>query len=196
MQMSNGVNNMDKKYNIQNLTLSGMILALIVVGAYIKIPIPYVPFTLQFLFVTLAGQLLGAKTGSIVVATYILMGLVGMPVFTSGGGLSYVLQPTFGYLLGFVFATAMCGFIVKKCQFKSRRYVANFSGIACMYICGVPYLYFLYLLYFQQKLEIVYVLQIGIFAQLPGDIILACVSAHMATRLDKYISIEKNSNQK
>lgn len=192
--MSNEVKNMGKKYDIRKLTLSGMMLALIVVGAYIKIPIPYVPFTLQFLFVTLVGQLLGAKTGSIVVATYILMGLVGMPVFTSGGGLAYVFQPTFGYLLGFVLAAAMSGFIVENFRFKFRRYVANFLGIVCMYICGVPYLYFLYLLYFQQKLEIVYVLQIGIFAQLPGDIILSCISAHMATCLDRYINMGKNSN--
>lgn len=124
--MSNEVKNMGKKYDIRKLTLSGMMLALIVVGAYIKIPIPYVPFTLQFLFVTLVGQLLGAKTGSIVVATYILMGLVGMPVFTSGGGLAYVFQPTFGYLLGFVLAAAMSGFIVENFRFKFRRYVANF----------------------------------------------------------------------
>ena len=184
---------MNRKYDVQKLTLSGMMLALIVVGAYIKIPIPYVPFTLQFLFVTLAGQLLGAKTGSIVVATYIIMGLLGLPVFTAGGGISYVFQPTFGYLLGFVLAAAISGLIVEKFKFKYRRYLANFVGIACMYICGVPYLYLLYILYFQQKIELVYILQVGILVQLPGDIILSCISAYMAVHIDKYLECEKRT---
>ena len=76
--------------------------ALITAGAYIKIPISVCPFTLQFLCTTLAGILLGGFQGALAVGIYVLIGLAGVPVFTGGGGLSYVVQPTFGYLLGFI----------------------------------------------------------------------------------------------
>lgn len=60
-----------------NLVLTAMFVALITVGAFIKIPVPVVPFTLQFLFTMLAGLLLGPKQGALAVGLYILMGLIG-----------------------------------------------------------------------------------------------------------------------
>ena len=65
--------------------------------SFIRIPVPLVPFTLQITFTTLAGLLLGSKKGAISVAVYVLMGLIGIPVFTQGGGFSYVLKPSFGF---------------------------------------------------------------------------------------------------
>ena len=77
-------------------------------GAYIKINIPVQPFpmhfTMQFLFVLLAGFLLGARKGAICVGIYLAVGLSGIPVFAAGGGPAYLIRPTFGFLLGFVFA--------------------------------------------------------------------------------------------
>ena len=175
------------RLNSRDLTLCGLLLTLIIVGAYIKIPIPYLPFTLQFLFITLAGQLLGWKMGGMVVCVYVAMGLIGFPVFTYGGGISYIFQPTFGYIIAFIFAAMASGFITEKFKFKCRRYIANFAGIFCMYFCGVIYLYFLYLLYFGQDLGILYVLEIGVVLQLPGDIILSLVSAGLAPRLQKHL---------
>ncbi len=86
---------------IRKTVLCSLFAALIAVGAFIKIPVPLVPFTLQFLFTTLAGLLLGSKLGFTAVMSYIAVGLAGIPVFASGGGISYVFQPSFGYLIGF-----------------------------------------------------------------------------------------------
>ena len=69
--------------------------ALIAIGAFIKIPVPVCPFTLQLLFTTMAGLLLGSRLGSAAVWVYIALGLLGLPVFTNGGGPGYVFQPTF-----------------------------------------------------------------------------------------------------
>lgn len=85
-----------QKINTKNLILCALFTALIVVGAFIRIPIPVVPFTLQFFFTMLAGLLLGGKLGFTSVATYIAMGLLGLPVFVEGGGLAYLLKPSFG----------------------------------------------------------------------------------------------------
>lgn len=98
---------------IKDLTRVALFTALIAAGAFLRIPIPYVPFTLQFLFTTLAGVLLGGKLGAVSVACYVVLGLLGVPIFAEGGGLSYVFQPTFGYLIGFC-AGAFCLCVIKK----------------------------------------------------------------------------------
>lgn len=70
----------------KNLMYCSLFTTLIAVGAFIKIPIPVVPFTLQFLFTTLAGLLLGSKMGAVSVIAYMVLGLVGLPIFSEGGG--------------------------------------------------------------------------------------------------------------
>ena len=65
----------------QSLTYCSLFTALIAVGAFIKIPVPVVPFTLQFLFTMLAGLLVGPRRGAISVAAYMVLGLVGLPIF-------------------------------------------------------------------------------------------------------------------
>ena len=77
----------------------GLFTALIAVGAFIKIPIPVVPFTLQYLFTMLAGLLLGSRLGTVSVLSYMLLGLAGLPIFSEGGGLWYVFKPSFGYII-------------------------------------------------------------------------------------------------
>ena len=58
--------------------------------------------TLQYLFTAMAGLLLGRRWGALSQAVYVLLGLVGLPIFTMGGGFGYVFQPTFGFLLGLI----------------------------------------------------------------------------------------------
>lgn len=68
----------------KDLVLCAMFVALIAVGAFIKVPVPVVPFTLQFLFTMLAGLLLGPVNGALAVVVYIVLGLVGLPIFIPG----------------------------------------------------------------------------------------------------------------
>ena len=87
---------MKKKVNVRNLSLMALFAALTAVGAFITIPVPPVPFSLQIFFAILAGALLGSRQGAMSIVIYLLLGLCGLPVFTKGAGLSYLLQPTFG----------------------------------------------------------------------------------------------------
>ena len=66
--------------SLRNQILCAIFTALIAIGAFIRIPVPVVPFTLQFLFTTLAGVLLGARLGALSVVIYIVLGLMGVPV--------------------------------------------------------------------------------------------------------------------
>ena len=77
----------------KTLIYCSLFTALIAAGAFIKIPVPVVPFTLQYLFTMLAGLLLGSKRGTISVVAYMLLGLAGLPIFSEGGGLWYVFKP-------------------------------------------------------------------------------------------------------
>lgn len=121
---------MKKKFTTRDLILCALFTALSAIGAFIRIPVPLVPFTLQITFTTLAGLLLGSKKGAISVAVYVLMGLIGIPVFTQGGGFSYVLKPSFGFLVAFIIGAFVTGLIVEKKQNPSflRILGASFAG--------------------------------------------------------------------
>ena len=85
-------------------------------GAFVRIPLPFtpVPITLQTLFVLLGGAFLGARLGSFAQLSYILLGVLGIPVFCNAGfGMIYILGPTGGYLLGFIFASLFIGRFIK-----------------------------------------------------------------------------------
>ena len=125
------------KLNTKSLILCSLFAALIAVGAFIKIPIPVVPFTLQVLFTTLAGLLLGPRLGAISVGIYILIGLVGLPVFTQGGGPSYIFQPTFGYLIGFLIGTYITGYIAHRKKNSSLKTLIHLSPSRYMVFLGL-----------------------------------------------------------
>ncbi|MBO5239701.1 MAG: biotin transporter BioY [Lachnospiraceae bacterium] len=127
----------------KSLILCSLFTALIVVGAFIKIPVPVVPFTLQFLFTTLAGLLLGSKRGMISVVVYMILGLIGLPVFSEGGGIWYILKPSFGYIIGFCIGTFVTGLIAERMKEKTipRYLLANFTGLMIVYVVGMVYYY-------------------------------------------------------
>lgn len=127
----------------KSLILCSLFTALIVVGAFIKIPVPVVPFTLQFLFTTLAGLLLGSKRGMISVVVYMILGLIGLPVFSEGGGIWYILKPSFGYIIGLCIGTFVIGLIAERMKEKTipRYLLANFTGLMIVYVVGMVYYY-------------------------------------------------------
>ena len=130
------------RHSSVSLMRMGIFTALIAVGAFIRIPVPVCPFTLQLLFTTLAGILLGSRRGGAVLV-YLALGLAGVPVFTEGGGIAYIFQPTFGYLIGFAGGAWLTGRIVEMAPSGSlaRYVVACFAGLAVVYGCGMVYVY-------------------------------------------------------
>lgn len=132
-----------------DVTLCGLFAALISVGAFIKIEIPIQPypmhFTMQWFFVLLAGLLLGSRRAAMSVSVYLLVGLVGVPVFASGGGPAYLLRPTFGFLLGFDLAALLMGWMMERSKKGSFRQLmtASLAGLAAYYLMGMVYFYFI-----------------------------------------------------
>ena len=114
--------------------------ALMAVAAYIQIPLPAVPLTFQTAISVLSGLLLGAKRGAAAMAAYAFAGLIGLPVFSSGGGFSYALKPSFGYILGFIAAAAVAGTLAGGAPYRFRRLLcAALAAMFTDYIFGISY---------------------------------------------------------
>lgn len=178
------------KLNTKSLILCSLFAALIAVGAFIKIPIPVVPFTLQVLFTTLAGLLLGPRLGAISVGIYILIGLVGLPVFTQGGGPNYIFQPTFGYLIGFLIGTYITGYIAHRKKNSSLKtlLIASFIGLTIVYLIGMTYYYVIANYYLNSPITVSAVVFYCCLVFIPGDAASCIVSSIIAKRI---ISITK-----
>jgi len=164
-----------------------MFAALTAIGAFIKIPLPVVPFTLQIVFVFLAGSLLGSRNGLQSQLVYIGVGLVGLPVFTQGGGITYVLQPTFGFLIGFALAALVIGFMIERVETPTKKHFigANIVGLFIIYAVAVPYLYVSLNFWLHMKTSWSHIFVVGFLNSIVADFCLAIASAFLAERLYK-----------
>jgi biotin transport system substrate-specific component len=122
------------------LILSGAVLT--AYAAQLVIPMWPVPFTAQTLAVLLVGSVLGATRGALSLIAYFSMGALGLPVFSASTSLSF--GPTFGYLVGFVAAAAVVGWLSEQGWHKSFAGVIGSFAIAntVIYLFGLPWLSF------------------------------------------------------
>lgn len=180
-----------RKIKTRDICLCAMFAALTAVGAFIKIPVPVCPFTLQLLFTTLAGLLLGKGLGALSVAVYVVIGLLGIPVFTQGGGFGYVLQPTFGYLLGYIAGTFVTGVLAGRGEARlPRLLIASFAGLAVVYLFGMVYLYFICNYALGTPYSVGMVALYCFALAVPGDAALCVLSAMIAKRLRPALGTE------
>lgn len=173
------------KLTLREMILISIFAALTAVGAFIKIPTPLVPFTLQFLFCTYAGIFLGAKNGLYSQLLYVTIGLIGIPVFASGGGPSYILQPTFGYLLGFMACAYVIGHFSQKFSRISfiKIYGAVLLGLCLVYLFGVAYLYLIINFYLHKQMTVSAAIAVGFMPYIIADLILSILIALTAVRI-------------
>lgn len=175
------------KLSTRELTVAALFVALVAVGAFIRIPVPNLPFTLQLLFTTLAGLILGSRLGSMSVFLYVILGLIGVPVFTEGGGPYYVFQPTFGYLIGFGLGAFAAGKIIETSESRSisRYLIASFVNLLIVYAVGMLYLYNITAFYIGKPIGMEALL-IYCFA-LPAipDVFLCIIASYVAKRMLK-----------
>ncbi len=129
-----------RKY-VLGIATSGLFIALMIISAFISIPIGTLKITLQFLVTNVCFLLLGKKWGGISVLLYLLLGLFGLPIFSDGGGFAYVLKPSFGFLIGFLvggFVAAWFREKVGKNNFVTYL-IASLIDMLIMDIIGVAY---------------------------------------------------------
>lgn len=125
------------------LVLAGS--ALIGLMAQVAIPLPFtpVPVTGQTLAVLLVGALLGSRRGMLTVAVYLAEGILGLPVFAGGtSGLPRLLGPTGGYLIGFLAAAGVTGYLCERGwdRIVPTAVLAMLAGNGVIYLFGLPWL--------------------------------------------------------
>ena len=172
----------------KDMILTALLAALTAVGAFIRIPLGVSTITLQLLFTALAGVLLGAKRGALSQAVYVLLGLSGLPIFASGGGVQYVLNPTFGFLLGLIPTAYIIGALTEKDGSPGRIALACGAGFAVLYLIGVPYMGVICNAYLGKGLTPLQILKSGMLVYLPGDCLKIAACALLAPQLTRALA--------
>ena len=126
------------------LALCGLFCALLTISAKIQIPTPLVPFTLLSACFLLCIFILPGFSSFFTISTYIFAGLIGLPLFASGGGISYLLNPSFGYLLGFLIASLIkCLTLKQKLNSYKTLLISGIALLIIVHAVGNIYLYFI-----------------------------------------------------
>ncbi|MFZ5595683.1 MAG: biotin transporter BioY [Bacillota bacterium] len=183
------------RMSARDISLVAMFAALAAVAAtmsrFFTMVIPYsqIPFSLVPMVVLLAGMLLGARLGALSMTVYMLMGLLGLPVFENApfGGMAYFLKPSFGFLPGFILGAYVTGKLAppKGDAGPGRALAASLAGVAAIYAVGLPYLY-LALNYLMGKSSTVFaVLKIGFIPFIIPDLIKAVLVSFLAPALGR-----------
>lgn len=123
---------------LKSMVFVALMAAFLCIFSPISIPLPLVPITLQTFAVFLASALLGWKRGTVAVLIYLLLGLIGLPVFSGWtGGFSSFATPSSGYIIGFVFTALLTGFLIDRFPNRLWMYpVAMIAGLAVCYLFG------------------------------------------------------------
>lgn len=161
----------DKKslFTVKQMTLTALMTAVLcILGPWaLNIPISPVPISLCSMGIYFVLYVLGLKLGTISVFLYILLGTVGLPVFSNfSGGLGKLLGPTGGYIIGYLFLALICGLFIVKFPDKLYLHIVGFVlGTAVLYLFGTLWLQF------QLNLTFPAALAAGVIPYIPGDIV-------------------------
>ena len=165
-KVNNGGDNVEREEisagnqgKVKELVLFSLFTALTAIGAFIRVPVPLCPFTLQLLFTTLSGLILGSRKGAASVAVYVALGLSGVPWLT--GKLSEHMEK-----LSFV-----------------RILFANLAGLLVVYLFGMVYVYIINNYYLNTPIGIWPVVLYCFLLAVPGDICLCVLAAVLAKKL-------------
>jgi len=164
----------------RDIVLTGLFAALTAAGAYIKIPLFYVPVTLQTMFTFLAGSLLRPAPAVSSQVIYLLLGLLGIPVFAGGGGIGYLLQPTFGYLAALPIAALTVSSLSRRSGRPPsfcRIFSACMAALAIVYFTGVTWLYVSLRFFAAAPISLTAAIVTGALVFLPADLLKAAAAA-------------------
>ena len=129
------------KNKTRMMILAALFAALTAVGAFIRFPLGTMSVTLQFMFTAMAGVLLGTKWGAVSQTVYVVLGLVGLPVFTGfKSGIAAITGPTGGYIVGFI----LCGAFYWLLVGKVKDWLLLAIGNVICYIFGTMWFVYVY----------------------------------------------------
>lgn len=176
---------------VRDLVRVGFFTSLTIIGAMISIDLGTIPITMQTVCVLLSGLVLGPRLGTYSQISYLLLGLIGLPVFAGGrGGLQSLVSPSFGFILGFVIAAYVTGFIVERLGYSSFNIILSLIvGTVVIFLVGIAYMDFILNGYLNKDLNMMEILKIGLIPFIPGEILKISLGSLVAIRICGYRKI-------
>jgi biotin transport system substrate-specific component len=168
------------------MAYASMFGALTAAGAFMMIPLPPVPITMQTFFVSLAGALLGGYLGAMSQAVYILLGVIGLPVFAGGkAGAGVLLGPTGGYLIGFIVGAYVIGWTTARKERPGFWWLvaAMTAGHVFIYVLGIAQLMVV------AKLTLARAVAVGLLPTIPGGILKILGAAFICLKVREHIRL-------
>ncbi len=180
------------KNKTRSIAYIPLMAVVITLCAWISIPF-VIPFTLQSFGVYMTLRLLGGRNGTLSILLYILMGAVGLPVFSSfGAGIGYILGPTGGYLMGFL----LCGLIYLLYENLRQKISSDLpfllAGTATYYLCGTLW-YMTVTAHNGDSIGILPAAAICILPYILPDMLKLLLAIRLSTKIKRTISYEQNS---
>ena len=177
---------------IRTMTRVALFAALTAVGAFIRIPLGYSSITLQTFFTAMAGCVLGPWYGALSQLVYVALGLVGLPIFTQGGGIGNLVQPTCGFLIGLIPAAWVIGRIAGRKPEPKQIVPACLLGYGVLYAIGVPYMALILNTFLGKGMGFSAIMWAGMIPFLPGDMIkILCITLLMPPILRQLDKLDK-----
>lgn len=176
---------MKQKFTAQELTTMALLAAFLCVSSYISIRLPFsaVPITAQTLVINMIALLLKPKKAGITVGIWMLLGIVGLPVFSGGnGGFGVLAGATGGYIVGYLLAAIVMSLIKGVKNKIIRSTAAVFAGIAIIYAVGIPWMKVV------MNLDWRAAIVTGMIPFLAGDIIKCLASVYICKPLYRIVN--------
>ena len=151
----------------KQMTMCAIMAALMCILGPLSVPIGPIPISLTNLVIYLTVFLLGTRATAVSYVVYLLLGAVGLPIFSGfSGGIAKLAGPTGGYLIGFIFMIIVCGLIMEK---TDRKIIPTFLGMVLA--TAVAYLFGTIWFVLQAKATVVYALTMCVFPFIPFDLV-------------------------
>lgn len=166
---------------IKDLTLMSILLTLLIICSKLTIQIGPIPLTLQTFCVIIIDFILKIKKSMIVFASYILMGIIGIPVFSSGGGFGYIFYPSFGFIIEFFLSCLITGLNISNK--KIFLFLQELMGLLIIDIVGIIYMYFIMNYYLELDKSLSYIISVRLIPFLIKDIASVLISTIVYIKL-------------
>jgi len=180
----------------RDLIFISLFTALAIAGAFLRIPLPFLSVTFQMLFALLAGIILGPMRGMAAMILYLVLGLAGLPVFSLGGGPGYVLQPSFGFLLGFIPGAFIAGLVYDKSNLKpfASILLSYSAGTAIVYLIGISYMFLILKFYLNKPGLSLATTIISMIPYIAKDVVLGLLAASLGRYIPRLRSMTHSPN--
>mgnify|MGYP004732878759 FL=1 len=177
------------RFPVRSLVLAALMAAVLCILAPLSVPVGPIPLSFATLAIYFIAYLLGWKWGTASVLVYVLLGAVGLPVFSGySGGMGKVLGPTGGYIVGYLFLAVIAGLVIQRTANRFFQLLGMLAGTAVLYAFGTAWYCF------QSGVAVGDALMKCVWIFIPGDLIKMAAALTVGPVLRRRLEQAKSSS--